>query len=110
MHSDPSVLPPPAVSVIQDLLKVLHPGVLGLIQRHHGNAALERASSAVLAARTFLAQPDGQQPFNGCLTLDGAHIDFQFTAPTNAPQALVDAAFLAGLAQHAHIGIEPVPF
>lgn len=39
MHSDPSVLPPPAVSVIQDLPKVLHPGVLGLIQRHQGSCA-----------------------------------------------------------------------
>lgn len=44
-----------AVKHIQSLLKVLHPGAVGLIDAHHGKSASDKACAAIQSAKAFLA-------------------------------------------------------
>lgn len=44
--------------IIQALLRVLHPGVVGLIGNHHGEDRGTEAAQAVTAAKAHLATPE----------------------------------------------------
>jgi len=46
---------PDAADIIAALLKVLHPGAVGLIGNHHGAERLNEACQAITAARKYLA-------------------------------------------------------
>lgn len=46
---------PDAADIIAALLKVLHPGAVGLIGNHHGAERLNKACQAITAARKYLA-------------------------------------------------------
>jgi hypothetical protein len=46
---------PTAVDIIAALLKVLHPGAVGLIANHHGQDRCDEACRAIQAAREYLA-------------------------------------------------------
>ncbi|HHK5646387.1 hypothetical protein [Serratia nevei] len=46
---------PTAAEIIAALLKVLHPGAVGLIANHHGQDRCDEACRAIQAAREYLA-------------------------------------------------------
>lgn len=51
---------PDAAEIIAALLKVLHPGAVGLIGNHHGTERLNEACQAITAAKSFLAREQGK--------------------------------------------------
>lgn len=51
---------PDTADIIAALLKVLHPGAVGLIGNHHGADRLEEACHAITAAKNFLAREQGR--------------------------------------------------
>lgn len=46
---------PTAADIIAELLKVLHPGAVGLIANHHGQDRCDEACRAIQDARRYLA-------------------------------------------------------
>ena len=51
---------PDATDIIAALLKVLHPGAVGLIGNHHGADRLAEACHAITAAKNWLAREQGK--------------------------------------------------
>lgn len=92
-----------AIEHLRALLKVLHPGAVGLIYGHHGDEAGERAFEAITAAKHFLANAPQDTVYQGTVSMDGVCVDVEFHAPTGATLMQKDAACLASLAQKAHI-------
>lgn len=51
---------PDAADIIAALLKVLHPGAVGLIGNHHGADRMAEACHAITAAKNWLAREQGK--------------------------------------------------
>lgn len=95
---------PAAVEVILSLLRVLHPGAVGLIANRHGSERMEEACRAINAAKAYLDRSsEPMQVLSGYFGYEGTELRADFSVPVGATTAEKDAAFMAALAQQADI-------
>ena len=95
-----------AIAQLKELIRVLHPGVIGLIDRYHSPEVAQRAGLAVTAAKNLIAAqtaPKKMSVYRGVFRYNGETIENDFIAPMGSDFTAKDAAFLASLAQVAEI-------
>lgn len=92
-----------AMSVIGDLLQVLHPGAVGLIHNEHGEDRGKAACEAVTAAKAYMERGSAMEVLSGYFSYEGTILRADFQVPVGATTTEKDAAFMASLAQQAEI-------
>lgn len=92
-----------ARAVITKLVKVLHPGAVGLIHNEHGEERGTAACEAVTAAKVYLGRGRETEVLSGYFNFEGATLRADFAVPVGATTEEKDAAFMAALAQQADI-------
>jgi hypothetical protein len=92
-----------AMEIIGDLLRVLHPGAVGLIHNEHGDDRGKAACEAVTAGKAYLGRGSAVEVLSGYFGYEGTELRADFQVPVGATTAEKDAAFMAALAQQADI-------
>lgn len=97
-----------AREIINNLLRLLHPGAVGLIRHHHGDDRGQQACAVVMAAKAFLNRGSEVQVLSGYFGYEGTVLHADFQVSVGATVAEKDSAFMAALAQQADIDYHAV--